>query len=558
MSIACATCGLQFSPSSEEEAFLQKMTFTFGQENFTLPLPTSCPPCRLQTRVAHRNEQNLYKNVSALSGKSLISIYAPNALHGENYKVYTQEEWNADAFDPLIYGRAFDDTKSFFEQFAALQKAVPRAAVITMSNENSEYSTGTGFCKNCYLINSSENCEDCYYGKLYQTCKNSADCSYLYDSQLCYECFSVYNSYNCAYLSCSQNCSDCFFSENLRSCNHCLLCTNLHHKEYHYMNEPVTKEAFEKHLAEIMGSDQKTQATFLQLQNLTQKRIHAFANSVNSENCTGDYIENSQNCIQCFDINESQDCLYVTVGVQAKDCVDCSNVYLKPELVYNTLGTIEGYLIAYCLFVFTSIRLLYCDFCYHCSDCFGCVGLKKKKFCIFNTQYTKEQYEELVPKIIHSMMQTGEWGRFLPAKYSPFGYNETLANDYYPLAKEEALAKGFVWREKDSKEYIPATCTLADHIKDTPDDVTNEICACKKCGKNYKIIPQELALHRQIQTPLPRLCADCRHRSRLQKRNPLMLWERTCMHCQKPIHTTYAPDRPEIVFCESCYLESVY
>jgi hypothetical protein len=46
-----------------------------------------------------------------------------------------------------------------------------------------------------------------------------------------------------------------------------------------------------------------------------------------------------------------------------------------------------------------------------------------------------------VPQIIERMMQDGEWGEFFPATMSPFGYNETVANEYYPLSKSEATEK---------------------------------------------------------------------------------------------------------------------
>ena len=31
------------------------------------------------------------------------------------------------------------------------------------------------------------------------------------------------------------------------------------------------------------------------------------------------------------------------------------------------------------------------------------------------------------------MMITGEWGEFFPSSLSPFGYNETVAQEYFPL-----------------------------------------------------------------------------------------------------------------------------
>jgi hypothetical protein len=193
----------------------------------------------MQIRTAHRNERNLYRRKSDKSGKGIIALYSDPSPWGNPYKVISQEEWRRDDFDPMQYGRDYDFSQPFFEQFFALQKAVPRMNLITISNENCDYTTGTGYCRNCYLINSSEYCEDCYYGKLLQTCKDSVDCSYLLDSELCYECFSVYDSYNCRWLLFSKNCQDCFFSSGLQSCKKCLFCTDLHQKEYHILNQPV-------------------------------------------------------------------------------------------------------------------------------------------------------------------------------------------------------------------------------------------------------------------------------------------------------------------------------
>jgi len=452
--------------------------------------------------------------------------------------------------------------RSFFEQFAELVKEVPRMNMITVNNENSDYTTGTGYCRNCYLINSSENCEDCYHGKLMQTCKDSMDCSYLYDSQLCYECFSVYKSYNCQYLLFSQNCNDCCFSSNLMGCKYCCLCTNLHQKEYHFENKPLPKEEWERRVAEFKGSHKKMQEMRQKMLTARAAAPQKYANIVNPQHCTGDYIDNSKNCIDCYDVNESEDCRYVQVGVKVKDNYDCSNMYLKPELCYESLGTIEDFNIAYCIFVFNSSNLLYCDYCFHCDDCFGCSGLTRKKHCIFNKQYTEEEYNALVPKIIEKMKQNGEWGLFFPVKFSPFGYNETLAYEYLPLIKEEATAQGFHWRDDidqvpNVEKIIPAD-RLPDSIDDIPEDILNWAIKCEKTQRPFQIVKQELAFYKRNKLPIPHSHPDVRHEERMKLRNPRKLWKRKCGKCQKEMQTTYAPDRPEKILCEECYLQTVY
>ena len=79
------------------------------------------------------------------------------------------------------------------------------------------------------------------------------------------------------------------------------------------------------------------------------------------------------------------------------------------------------------------------------------------------------------------------------------------------------------------------------------------------CTEAFRIIPQELAFYRRMNLPLPRLCPNCRHYQRLKQRNPLKLWKRQCQApgCANTFETSYAPDRPEIVYCEACYLKEV-
>lgn len=134
-------------------------------------------------------------------------------------------------------------------------------------------------------------------------------------------------------------------------------------------------------------------------------------------------------------MSDSEDCMHVQLGVIAKSLIDCSNMYIRPEMCYQTLGTIEVYGCHFCLYVFHSRDLWYCEQCFTCNNCFGCVGLRNKNYCIFNKQYTPEEYWKTVQKIIKHMQQTGEWGQYFPATISPFAYNESVAYDYYPLTR---------------------------------------------------------------------------------------------------------------------------
>ncbi|MEK7545338.1 MAG: hypothetical protein AAB551_04380 [Patescibacteria group bacterium] len=555
MNSHCIDCSTPFTITDTEIQFLQKIAPEFDGKKFPIPLPTSCPDCRLKRRNVQRNEQCFYHNVSAVTGKPLLSLYSPDTDWGKKYKIYTHEEWWSESRDDLEFGREFDFSRPFFEQYQELLHDIPYVNLIQVGNENCPFTTGTGYCKNCYLINCSENCENCYYGKLLQTSRDILDSSYVYDSELCYECFNVRNCYNCQYLSYSQNCTDCAFSENLRGCRSCFLCTNLNNKEFYFLNEPLTKEEYQKKVAEFLGSREGLSKAAELLKGLREKRIYKYANVINCEASTGDFLSNCKNCTDCYDVNDSEDSKYVTVGVNVKDILDCSNMYLKPELSYQVLGTIGTYNVHFSLYIFSSQNVLYSQFCHTSANLFGCAGLRKKEYCILNKQYTKEEYEQLMPRILEHMQKTGEWGQFFPMSMSPFGYNETVAQDYLPMTREEALAKNYQWKDPDTKEYKPQTYRAPTHIRDVKDDILKETLACEKCGKNYKIILQELRRLRDISFPVPALCPDCRHVRRMSMRQPRHLYDRACMKCGVALSTPFSPERPETVYCEKCYLE---
>ena len=155
---------------------------------------------------------------------------------------------------------------------------------------------------------------------------------------------------------------------------------------------------------------------------------------------------------------------------------------------------------------------------------FGCVGLRNKQYCIFNKQYTKEEYEKLVPRIIAQMNEvpyrdkkgmTYRYGEFFPPELSPFAYNETIAQEYFPLTKEEALEKGYAWKDPKTLQYgiTMAAEKIPDHIKDIDDSILKEIIGCahggqcaEGCTAAFKVIPQELKFYQTANLPLPRLC----------------------------------------------------
>ena len=298
------------------------------------------------------------------------------------------------------------------------------------------------------------------------------------------------------------------------------------------------------------------------------KFIHGRHNS----DVSGDYIYNSKNAKNCWRIIGAENvkyCQNFTLG-PAKDSYDHSNFGDITELIYDSLIVGDGaYNVVFSFQCYPANRnLQYCCFCQNSSNLFGCISLRNKQYCILNKQYTKEEYEELVPKIIEHMKSTGEYGEFFPMEMSPLAYNESFAYEHFPLSKEEVERKGLVWREPKEKQFkaTMASAQVPDDINNVDESITKEVISCghegkcsHECAKVFRITQQELNFYKLLNIPLPRICQNCRHYSRFAWRNPAKLWHRKCMKpgCVNEFETSYAPDRPEIVYCETCYNSEV-
>jgi len=544
----CIQCKSQFVVTDEDRKFYKK---------FEVPEPIFCPSCRQQRRLSWRNERNIYKRKCDLTGKDFVSNYSPD----KPFTVYSPEAWYSDDWEALQYGMDFDFSKPFFEQYKELQKKVPRIGLSVVNNENSPYVNQSWNSKNSHMCFDMGFSEDAMYCDMVYHSKNIVDSSLVRNSELSYSLLDSVKCYNSIWLQDCNNCSDAYFSFDCKQCSNIAFCFNLRNKNNCIFNKQVTDKEFKIFLKDIKSGSYEKWNLYVERfkKEVLSKAIRKENHNLNNENCTGDYILSSRDCHHCYDCETSENCRYSTrLDERIISTMDLDNASIA-ELVYDSV-TVTGYNLrfTYNSYHESNNSLTYCDTLRLCSDCFGCVSMKNKKYCILNRQYSKEDYDKLIPKIIEHMMQIGEWGGFFPATLSPFAYNESVAQEYYPLTKEEVLKRGWKWKEFEQKNYQKQTYELPDNISETSDEIMNELLACNDCGRNYKIIFQELKFYRNMGLPIPRKCHECRHKERMALRNPRKLFSRNCDRCYKSIQTTYSPDRPEKVYCEECYLKEVY
>ncbi len=560
----CQNCKKDFIIEPDDFGFYEKIK---------VPPPTFCPECRLIRRFSFRNERSLYKRLCDGTGKNIISVYSLD----KPYKVYERDYFWSDNWDALSYGIDYDFSKNFFIQLKELQEKVPRINLNANFVYNSDYCNYVGDVKNSYLCFGSIAIEDCMYGSPYES-KNCIDTHLARECEYCYECIDCEKLSHSIFAQECSNSFDLIYCFDCKNCQDCIGCVGLRGQKYHIFNKAYTKEEF-SNKKNALGLNTKEGLEKVKEEFLKVKKTipHKFSIELQSKNVSGNNIIQSKNVHDCFDVKKCEDEKYCTRMIDGRNVYD-ANFCEFMELVYENISFWKNTNTKITNTCGESSELSYCDFCYVCNNCFACIGLRSKQYCILNKQYTKEEYEELVPKIIKHMNDMPyidkkgriyKYGEFFPSELSPFCYNETIAQEYFPLTKEEAITQGYKWKDKEERNYTIDIKNedIPNDIKDVKDDIVNKVIECEhkgkcneQCTEAFKIIPDELSFYKRMNLPISHFCPNCRHYNRLKQRNPLKLWHRKCMKdgCQNEFETSYAPDRPEIIYCEKCYNQEVY
>ncbi len=560
----CQNCKNDFRIETEDFNFYKKIE---------VPVPTFCPDCRLQRRLAWRNDLSFYNRECDKCNNKIISLYHPE----KSLTVYCNKCWWGDGWDPKSYGQNVDFSRPFFEQFRELQNKVPLLSMINddgVGSVNCEYTQNVTFARNCYMVSMSWYSEDCMYsfsiaGPETRDVLDSLDL--FGNSQVIYDSIFLEHCYNCRNCYYSTGLNDCMFCYDCKGCSNCFMCVNLRQKKYCVLNKEYSKEEYEKIVASYrldtyagVERAKKDFADFLATQ------VRKYAHITNSVNSTGDCLLNCKNMKDAFVGVNCEDVRFLWRGGRVKDSYDLTPAG-KSSQCYEALTADHDYRALFAIYSLKSQEVTYTENCHSSKHLFGCAGIKHGQYCILNKEYTKEEYFILRDKLIEHMKKTGEYGEFFPSAMSNFGYNETMAQEDFPLTKKEALAKGFTWWDKIQKttgKETLSTGQIPESITEIDESILSEVLACVKCSRNYKIVENELNFYKKHSIPIPRKCFYCRNSERFKLENPFKLWHRQCKctntshnhgeTCPNEFETPYAPKGSEIIYCEKCYQQEVY
>lgn len=572
----CEQCEIRFEPTPQDLDFYTKLH---------VPTPTFCPHCRLKRRMrqyVNVLSKRIYKQTCSATGKEIYTMYPPSAP----FPIYNREYWYSDAWDATSYGKDYDFSVPFFEQLHQLRLQVPRFNTWNINSENCDYCVTILDSKDCYM-SAGLALVNTYYSAGIEN-RDCFDCWYNKSTELCYEGIFSTDCYECHYTAYSTQCRESWFLYDCLNCSSCFGCFGLKNKQYYIFNQPYSKQEYEQKISQHKASAESVEAFRQEWFRFKQSQPHRFANLYNAEETTGNDNNFTKNCLECYEVVEAENCKHVTIAAQISDCMDCFDVSLQSSRCYESIASVNCYNLLSSIWMTNSHDVMYSDLCDNVSNVFGCVGLRGNQYCILNKQYTKEEYERLVPKIIEHMKQqpyvdeqkrSYSFGEFIPEELSLFAYNDSVAQEYFPLSADQAKTQHIPWKDEASKmdQATISASELPSDITQVNSSICREVIGCQHAGscldgclQVFKILPQELAFYQKQHIPLPKLCPQCRHFNRARQKNPLHLWSRICMcdgkrwtghtHAGKPcevrFETSYAPERQEVVVCGDCYRDT--
>jgi len=555
----CQNCQKDFTIEPEDFSFYEKIKVS---------PPTWCPECRMIRRFAIHNTWSLFWKNCDKCGIKTLSIYEPET----KIIVYCQPCWWGDSWDGTEYAMDYDPSRPFLEQVKELSDKTPYSALESsyLTLKNSDYSNDIAWSKDCYLVFWADYCDNVFYSSLLKGLKYSVDCIRGFDSELCYECVGVNKSYHNFFSYECRDCVDVWFSRNCSNCTNCIGCVNLRGASHSIFNVKYSKEEYEKKVKEfelhswksLNDLEKKSQEFWM------SKPYREYNGNSKNLNVTGEDIYSSKNSKEMYMVGGAENCKwcqFLTVK-STNNSYDYSGWGNNSSLIYESATVGENTSSVYFSFACfpDCVNLQYCYWNLSGKNNFGCVNLKRKKYCILNKQYTKEEYEILKEKIIADMKinpyvdKLGRkyfYGEFFPPEFNKIAYNKSNAMRFFQKTKEQVKKEGYRWSDRKDIIYniSKSADSLPDRITDTGEDILNEVIGCENCGNGYKIVQGEYNLLRKMNLPIPHECPKCRENKRFGRMTKPKMYNRNCAKCNADIYTPYSPKSHNIVYCVKCY-----
>ena len=298
----CQNCKKDFTIEPDDFSFYEKIK---------VPAPTFCSLCRLKRRLIWRNERTLYKRPCDMCKESILAAYHPSSP----YKVFCAKCWWSDKWDPKSFGKDYDFSKPFFEQFNELLISVPRIALVETNNTDSQYCNYSIGNKNLYYSFASHYNEDSGNLQYSNKMKQSFDCLHVGNSTRTIGSNYCERLYNCAYLTYAFDSSECILGYDLHNCTNCIGCVNLRNASYQIFNKQYSKEEYFKLKEQLFLTNQSFEEVRTIFNNLRKNYPTPESYQKKCVDSLGNDLEETKSLSHCFSVKHAEDSKYIYVNV---------------------------------------------------------------------------------------------------------------------------------------------------------------------------------------------------------------------------------------------------
>lgn len=532
---------------------------------FGSPPSKYSPQTRLKLLGGFRSGFEIFWNRHAFTGEPILSYIHPDVP----IPVISDTEWHAlDIGAMPEYQGQIDPLKSFFDQFRDLVRKVPMGARREWKNVVNTIGSGMWDVEDCYMAFSTVGVKRSMY--TFYCLEGSEDMVqsvHVNASQNCFAATQITRCHSCNVAVISFDCLKCDFIFDCRNCEFVFGGSNLRNKKYVWFNEQLSREEWERRRTEV---DLSCRSTFkrYQQQFLAMVEMAAYPENfnVNSPECTGDYLIDGLRSRDCYTSLRLTDCAWMHGSKEAESSAFCVGAYPATQLFMCAMVTNSSQ-VKFCMTCGRSQNIEYCFNCHDCENCFGCVGLRNKKFCIFNKQYSEEEYWIKLDEIKCAMLDRGEYGDFFPQDLSPSATQFSHSTMYFDLTTEEIKALGAPILDPDKGVVLAPKKTVeepARNVQDVPDCLAQVDPATwvskpfidQALNRRWSVVPKEFAFYQSHNLPFPEEHYSSRLRKQILLMNLPEYQTSTCVVCQKSIRVAKNKTFPHRrLHCMDCYLK---
>ncbi|HLD17932.1 MAG TPA: hypothetical protein VJB99_02540 [Patescibacteria group bacterium] len=548
----CELTGEKWNMTDEEIGWYRK---------FNVPPSRRSPLTRWWTLTGFWLAYQWWWNKHAETGKPIFTYVHP----ATGLKVLPDKEWFEKDFSST--NRHYDANRSFFQQLREIQLQIPLQASQNTKEPEQSISLFSFGDVNSYFVTFCRS-RDTFYSIWGLDVEDSAE---IWNSSSISRCYHVFDSHRMHFCQFAQACLDCSNSAFLfdcRNCEYCFGAANKRNRKYLWFNEQLSKEEWEARRKEVDFGKRSVLEKWKKAFEGLMKTHAVWPENFNekAQESVGEYLTNvhrirfgyacmhgPHDCYQVIGCNgDTYDC---AIG----GCFDSNNCY------YTTNATSCSF-IRFSYNCSRSLDLEYCLYCYDCESCFGCVGIRRKKFHIFNKPYGEEEYWRKVDELKSSMLERGEYGEFFPLSMSPSCFEASGATMYVgaprEIGQEKLGAMDFDSDEEGAfgEEIRRAEPKTIEEIPDSVDDLAAETWANvpiydPELRRRFVYLRPEIEFYHRHRIGPPRRHFILRTQELHLASNSGRFEQTTCGNCGKGLLTatnlTYS-DRN--VFCRECYL----